>query len=310
MFSHPEIVKLLQTEFIPYAGDQWYLHRQQDEAGKYFWQVAQQGHNKELPKDVTRQGVYAATADGKFLGSLNHPGSPERNLEMMRTALQRFRKSEPQAVRINADSTQDVRYVRTPPKEGLVLNVFSRIPLPLKSGEAWSPNQATGRDHLWLTAEEKRSLVPTSWQNGLRYSVPPAIAERIARFHLLDNIRGEPDYWERDHIRQSEMTITVVDTAKGILRWEGFARMQRAKAQGVDLRLQGTLRFDSKTNQFTRFDILSWGEAWGEGTYTGGAPQGRFPLLIALSLAGNRAVDRIPPQASRTVSEYFITSSP
>jgi len=301
---------LLQTEFVPYAGDQWYLHRQQDEAGKYFWQVAQQGHNRNLSKDITRQGVYAATADGKFLGSLNHSGSPERNLEMMRTALQRFRKFEPQAVRIERDSPQDARYVRTPPKEGLVLNVFSRIPLPVPSGEAWSPNQTTGRDHLWLTAEEKQSLLPTTWQNGLRYPVPPAIAERFIRFHLVDNIRGEPDYWERDHLRQSEMTLTVVDAAKKILRWEGFAQMQRAKTQGAEVRLQGILRYDSKARHFTQFDILSWGTAWGEGTYTGGAPQGRFPLVIALSLAGNRAVDRIPPQASRTVSEYFTAARP
>jgi hypothetical protein len=245
-----------------------------------------------------------------MLGSLNHPGDPQRNLELLRTALKRFRELEPQAIQIESNAPPDNRYVRTPPKDGLILDVFSRIPLPVKPGEAWTPNQATGRDHLWLTAEEKRSLLPATWRNNVRYSVPPVVAERIVRFHLLDNVRGEPDYWEREHIRKSDLTLAVVDAAKGILRWEGTAQMQRGDAQGVNLRLQGILRYDKTAQKWSQFDVLAWGEAWGAGTYTGGAPKGRFPLVLAFSLAGNRTMDRIPPQASRTVSEYFTTGQP
>ena len=59
----------MQTGFVAYAGDQWYLHRRQDEAGRFFWKVAQQGHYKDRPEDETRQGLYAAAPDGMLLGS-------------------------------------------------------------------------------------------------------------------------------------------------------------------------------------------------------------------------------------------------
>lgn len=309
MFSHPEIVQLLKTEFIPYAGDQWYLHRQKDEAGTYFWKVVQQGYRRNAPEDDTRQGVYAASADGVCLGSLNHP-SPERNLTMLQNALQQFRDQQTKGGAVNASAQSDARYARTPPVGGIVLDVFTRIPLPPPAGKAWTPNQATGRDHLWLTKEEVQSLLPSEWKKGLRYPVPPAIAERIIRFHLLDNVRGEPDVWMRDHIKAAELTLTVEDAATGTLRLEGMAQMERPRrqgAQGYEARLQGTVRFDRTAQRFTRMDILAWGEAWGEGTYTRGAPPGRFPLVFAFSLAGSRPADQIPPQASRNLGEYFTT---
>jgi hypothetical protein len=40
------VVQLLKKRFVPYAGDQWYLHRRQDAQGQFFWKVAQQGHNR------------------------------------------------------------------------------------------------------------------------------------------------------------------------------------------------------------------------------------------------------------------------
>jgi hypothetical protein len=82
---------------------------------------------------------------------------------------------------------------------------------------------------------------------------------------------------------------------------------RRAKERGYDARIQGFLDFDRRKDRFTRFDLLVWGEAWGDGTYTGGAPPGRFPLVIAFSLAGSTPADRIPPQGSRNLREYFGT---
>jgi hypothetical protein len=305
VFSNPEIIQLIKTEFVSYAGDQWYLHRQKDAAGQFFWKVAQQGHLRNSPEDSTRQGIYTATAEGVCLGSINHP-SPERNLALFREALRRFRETGAATKAVRSEAPADARYVRRPPEDGLIVDVFSRIPLPAKPG-MWDPNQATGRDHLWLTAAERRSLLPKTWREGERYAVPSAVVNRMIRFHLLDNVRGEPNYWAREHIQQAEMTLTVESADTGTLRLEGVARMQRGNAQGYDARLQGVLQCDRKQGRFTRFDILAWGEAWGEGTYTGGAPKGKFPLVIALSLVGNRPADRIPPQASRELGTYFAT---
>jgi hypothetical protein len=112
----------------------------------------------------------------------------------------------------------------------------------------------------------------------------------------------------------------VEDPSAGRLRLEGTARLlapgdpegvappiggRRAPERGVDVRLQGDFVFDRARDHFTRFDLLAWGEAWGHGRYTPRPPPGRFPLLIAFSLAGDRPADRVPPQGSRGRSDYF-----
>jgi hypothetical protein len=333
VFSHPEVVRLVRQSFVAYAGDQWYLHRRQDAAGLFFWKVAQQGHNKALPEDQTRQGIYAATPDGELLGSLNS-WSAAKTVAMLRSAGEQWaqRSGRPRAHTdrreggpetgsarraAHAGSSQgktaavDARYVREPPADGLILDVFSRIPQEPAGGE-WSLNRATGRDHVWLTREEWRSLLPADWKTGARYPVPRAVAERLIRFHLVDNVRGEPPMWTRSEIREADLTLIVENADAGRIRLEGTARMQAPSndggaERGYDARLQGTLAFDRAAGHWTQLDILAWGEAWGEGRYTPGAPAGRFPLVIAISLAGSAPADRVPPQGSRDLAAYFAT---
>jgi hypothetical protein len=308
VFSNPEVVRLLKTSFVPYAGDQWYLHRQQDPAGEFFWKVARQGPRRDRPEEETRQGIYAAGPDGVLLGSINS-WSAERTLTMLRTALGRWKTPEQAAVATVAESDH-AQFARRPPHGGLILDVFTRIPLEPAAGAEWSPNQAAGRDHMWLTQEEWRSLLPARWRQGSRYPLPRAVAQRLLRFHLVDNVRGEPPMWEAEEIRQADLWLRVEDAAAGRLALTGTARLEspggdEGTGRGYDARVQGALTYDRKAGRFERCDLLAWGEAWGEGRYTGGAPEGRFPLLIALSLAGNTPADRIPPQGSRWLAGYF-----
>lgn len=319
MFSNPEIIKLLSTALIPYAGDQWYLHRQKDTVGEYMWKVWRQGYRKDRPETETRQGYYVATADGRHLGSVHNGRGADNALEMIRTALARWNelgdKTQTAPGKAEAGSL-DKEFVRVPPAGGLILNVNSRIPLDRAAfgGDPtrFNPNQAVGRDHMWLTREEWRSLVPASWERGASLPVSPGIASRLVRFHLVDNVRGEPDMWTRADLRDVKLNLVVEDpsirtpVAAGKLRLEGTARMTTPdNARGYEARLQGYLTYDRTTGRFTRFDLLSWGEAWGHGRFTGREPAGRFPLLIAFSLAGNTPGDRVPPQGSRQLGAYM-----
>jgi hypothetical protein len=158
---------------------------------------------------------------------------------------------------------------------------------------------------MWVTREEARSMLPAEWRNGLKYPVPPAVKERLLRFHLVDNVRGEPPMWARDEIRDADLTLTVEDSTTGRLKLEGSAKLRHAADRGHDARLQGFLTYDRARERFSRFDLLAWGEFWGEGTYTKGAPKGKFPLVIAGSLAGTAPGDRIPPQGSRDLNGYL-----
>jgi len=300
IFSDPEIAELITGRFVPYAGDQWYLHRQQDEEGRYFWKVAQQGHYARRPMDQTRQGIYVATPDGQLLASDHFRAHRATFLAMLRRGL----AAAPGKLPAPDAATPDPRFRRTPPEGGLVLKVFTRIPLP--AGAAWSPNQAVGRDHVWITREEAATLAPRTWRRGEASSLPPRLAERLVRFHLLDNVRGEPPMWSAGHIRESDLTLRVADPAAGRLTLTGTARLASNDGRrGYDARLQGELRLDRATGRWEQVDLLAWGDAWGEGPYTRGAPPGRFPLRIAFSKAGDRPTDRVPPQGSRDYGDYF-----
>lgn len=74
-FADPEIVKLLQTKFIPVAIDQAYQRRQKDAEGDFYRKIAGQGPRSNFRS--TTQGLYAATPDGKLLFYNNNRG-PER----------------------------------------------------------------------------------------------------------------------------------------------------------------------------------------------------------------------------------------
>lgn len=305
MFSNPEVIRLIEESFVPYAGDQWYLHRQKDADGEYFWKVVDQGHRKNRPRDETRQGVYIATADGRLLGSDGFRPSAKIVLDWMRASLARKGAAAEPAIRPVAN-TADADFARVPPEGGLVLNVYTRIAQDPAPGQRWSPNHATGRDHMWLTRAEWRALRPREWKNGHAYPVPPVVAQRLVRFHLTDNVRGEPPMWRRDEVRQADLKLVVEDAASGRLRLEGVARLQTHSAdRGYDARLQGMLQIDRREDRVKQLDVLAWGEAWGQGRFTGGAPAGKFPLLVAFSLAGNAPIDRVPPQASRELRAYW-----
>ena len=55
-----------------------------------------------------------------------------------------------------------------------------------------------------------------------------------------------------------------------------------------------------KNDTVIRFDMVAKGDFWGEGRYTRGAPDGKFPLAISFTLAdGTDIADQVPPQGAR-----------
>ena len=287
-FADPAIVKLLQTRFIPVAIDQAYQRRQKDNEGKFYQKIANQG-----PRKVgrgTTQGLYTADASGRFLG-FNNNRTPTRVLGMMRAALQKHRPVKAAAI---AKGTPDARYNPKPPKGGLVVRVTSKV----LGGYEEPDNEfrriyqtSLGRDNLWIRADEHAALA--------KGQLPQSLLKRIARFHLVDNTRGEPPMWEPNEIQKLE----------GILRngqLRATVHLRTAKGdRGYEAELLG--RIETKAGKVTRLDVVAKGEFWGEGTYTRRAPKGRFPLAIAFTLAdGKDAADTIPPQGSRGWVQGYI----
>ena len=280
-FADPAIVKLLQTRFIPVAIDQAYQRRQKDNEGKFYQKIANQS-----PRKVgrgTTQGLYTADASGKLLAFTNNR-SPERVQRMIQTALT---KHQPVKVAPLAKGTPDARFNPEPPKGGLVVRVTSKVLGGYEEPENEFRRifqQSLGRDNLWISANEHAALA--------KGHLPQNLLKRIARFHLVDNTRGEPSMWNDNEIKKLEGTLR-----NGQLRTT--VQLKTAKGdRGYEAELLG--RIETKAGKITRLDIVAKGEFWGEGTYTRNAPKGRFPLAIAFTLAdGKDAADTIPPQGSR-----------
>ena len=195
-FADPAIVKLLQTRFIPVAIDQAYQRRQKDNEGKFYQKIANQS-----PRKVgrgTTQGLYTADASGKLLAFTNNRGS-ERVQRMIQTALA---KHQPVKVAPLAKGTPDARFNPKPPKGGLVVRVTSKVLGGYEEPENEFRRifqQSLGRDNLWISANEHAALA--------KGQLPQNLLKRIARFHLVDNTRGEPSMWNDNEIKKLEGTL-------------------------------------------------------------------------------------------------------
>jgi len=284
-FANPTIVKLLQNEFIPVAIDQAYQRRQKDNEGDFYRKIAKQG-----PRDLnaTTQGFYIATARGNLL-VYNNNRDPQKLRRLMAQSINQFQSwqaAENQVAAIESGEP-DKQFNPKPPTKGLVVRVRAKV----MRGYARSTNHwktvfqsSVSRDNLWITKKEHDAL--------LSGSIPKKLQTRIARFHLVDNTRGEPDMWKPEEIRDIQFALT-----DGIIK--GAAHMESEDGtRGYITRLRGKVETSDK--RVTKFILVAHGDYWGEGRYTGGAPKGKFPLAVTFRLAdGSDTADAIPPQGSR-----------
>ncbi len=286
-FSDPEVIELLKEKFVPVAVDLWPLHRSEDAEGEFYRKVANQGPRK-VPQNT--QGLYAFDAEGRLLGFTHRAHEfgdrPEQVRNLLRKVLADFQFQPPDAALVS-DGRKDPRFPQAP-EGGLVLDVTSRV-----LGGASEPRSelerifqaSMGVDHLWVRKDEAEALA--------RGAFPESLAKRIARFHLIDNTRGEPPLWEPEEVRAHEVALAV-----GTL--SGHARMETASGRrGAELDLRGEVEL--KDGKVVRFDLVAKGVFWSEGGRgRSAAPKGRYPVAIAFRRAeGNDEANRVPPQGLR-----------
>lgn len=285
-FADPEIVKLLKTRFVPVAIDQANQRRQQDTEGEFYRKIAAQSPRSDF--NSTTQGFYIATAAGELL-LYNNNRDPAKVRRLMQEKLAEFDASD--AARKDTAAIKatkvDSRYNMSVPDGGLVLRVQAKV----LDGYEPTDNQwesifqsAISRDNLWVSPSEHQALVSGQ--------IPASLQERIARFHLVDNTRGEPPMWRKEDIRNIELQMRDGKVM-------GVANLENARGdRGYDAQLLGAVRV--KDDRVVRFDMVAKGEFWGTGPYTKGAPKGKFPLAISFTLAdGTDIADGLPPQGAR-----------
>lgn len=280
ILSDAAIVELLKTRFIPVAVDQHEHRRRKDAEGELFAGVLKQA-GRAL--DGYSQGFYIFSPAGKLL-EFDNTLSADRMKSMLASALKKFDPSAP-VPKIEA-GTKDPRFLYAAPAGGLVLNVTSKVlgGYDKKKASNGIYESVLGRDHLWIRKDEAEQL-----GKGI---VPDSLKVRLARFHLVDNTRGEPPFWKDEEIKRLELSL---DNG----RLSGTIELAtKAGERGFDARVLGAV--EVKDGKVTRFDVVAKGDFWGEGTYTRGAPKGRFPFAIAFTLADQQGQEgRIPPGGAR-----------
>ncbi len=281
ILSDPEIVDLIKNKFVPVAVDQHDHRRRKDGDGELFAKVLKQA-GRGL--DGMAQGFYLFSADGQLLGFSNATTGPE----MKRLIAAGLKKFEPTGEALPIEKGErDARFVYEPPEGGLVVRIIAKVLGGYedgKGGNAAIYQNALGRDHLWLRKDEAEALV--------RDELPQSVAARLARFHLVDNTRGEPPFWRADELQKLDLTLK-----QG--RLAGAVHLEtKSGDRGYLAQLLGFVK--AKESKVTRFDLVAKGQFWGEGAFTRNAPKGKFPFAVAATLVAANDSDRsVPPGAAR-----------
>lgn len=291
-FADPEIIALLKERFVPVAIDQWYTRRQQDATGEFWRQIAGQGPRSDFSR--TTQGLYLADPAGKLIAYNNNRG-PERIRKLLGEAAEGYQP--PGDASPLVDDKPDPRFTPVLPEGAVVIRVSARVEGGYPAtDDPWQKifQQAVSRDNLWVTADELKALAGGEF--------PAALVRRIARFHLVDNTRGEAPAWDADEIREASLRVD-----EG--RISGRVRLATADGQRTfDAELKGAVTFGGE-GRLRAFELLAEGDFSGAGPFTRDPPPGKFPLTVAFQLAdGTDPADALPPHGSRGWVEGYLAS--
>lgn len=290
-------MKLLKEKFVPVAIDQWYQRRQKDAEGDFWRKIAGQGPRKDF--EQTTQGHYICDAEGTLFGFNGNHVDLSRIKKFMKDSLADFDPDACKDTKVIERGVTDSAFDFRPPENGLVLRVYSKVlegyAQPRNDAERAFQN-SVGQDNLWITADEQAELVESVRRNG---ELSPEIAMRMARYHLIDNTRGEPPRWRVDQVK-----LGGIDIKDGQV--SGTFKIETEKSdRGFEGHLFGYLEVDG--NELTRFDLAAEGLFWGEGRFTRRAPEGKFPLAIVFRLADPTTTESraIPHGAKGWVDGYY-----
>lgn len=288
-FADPEIIELLTHHFIPVAFDQWYQRHQKDTAGRFYQKIAAQGPRNDM--NQTTQGFYLADSDGQLLDFNNNRG-PDRIKAAMKRVLKDWRAPTSTPLKENG---KPLAVPAKKPESSVVIQVNTRV---LGGYQATDDpyqkimQQAIGRDNLWIYEPELRELEAGRFPNSL--------AEKIVRFHAVDNTRGEPPMWSKPQITALEITLNQSGKVSG-----QFSMATRNGERTCAGDLLGYVAFEA--GQLTRFDLVLLGDFKGQGRYTPGAPDGAFPLAVALRIADpTQPASLVRPQALKAFGPGYL----
>ena len=289
-FNNPEVIKMLQTKFIPVAVDGGLMSRRRDPEGDFYRQFA------------NTQARYAAAADGTSLAKKTWVPSPYLN-KWMKEALAKFEKL-PESSKSPAVDAAEVGKRTSPvsPEGGLVLTVTSRF---LKGHEVASVSnqryaQLPAYDRVWLTRAERQKLLPKGDEKS--FELDAQLVRKLARFHTIDVIGRQRGPWPEASVKGCRLIGEVLRNAKdtidvrfsGSMAIEGTSKSRPNLGPDdgdvkLDLKAGGVLRYNRAKQEITQFDLVVYGPYLKDGRPS--------EIGFHFQLTGDEAADGVPPWA-------------
>ena len=325
-FADPAVIQLLQENFVPVVGDDWYQRRRKDDVGKFFRKVVDQtwkagDWESQGGGGNNRQGIYCFTASGQMLTEMKNVGSMPREVErLLQAALRGWNALPAEARRPGAvqipEPSLDPAFHRPVPPGALVLRQYQRG-LKRDAAGRLSVHEFTfqdtpvgaQRDRAWVLEAEWKAMVPSTAQAGDVVELPKAFVNRLLRYHFVEALRGEAGRWETGQIRASTLKLTVAaaTVAELRLRLDGGVKLAADGGKaGLEGTLVGDLRIDRARAAFTRFDLVLVADCWGAlNPHNGNSREGRHPVGFSFELGTGDEADRVPPQWARLLADYL-----
>ncbi|MBI5431251.1 MAG: hypothetical protein HZA52_00285 [Planctomycetes bacterium] len=309
-----EQVAELAAKFVSAADEVHHLQRGDDVECKLFQKLAEQGHyaGRTEPSD-TRQGIYACTATGVLLASVN-TNEPRRMRRMLERALERWQEL-PLEQRVVADLGEPVlkRLEARYPTDGLVLHQYSRDLEREPALRDWRAN-AWNQDFVWFTRVEARALAPATLEVGATTPWPSELARRLARCHLVDNVRGQVSAFRRGSVEKAELQSCVTSVADGraTLEFRGVSRATEngawpvagfkdrvapgEQSRGFRAELAGRAVFELASQRFVEFELAAVGTRFGGSQFNGrDGDLEPAPMGVWFELASDAPAERVAP---------------
>ncbi|MBI3270491.1 MAG: hypothetical protein HYZ53_15890 [Planctomycetes bacterium] len=297
VWSDPGVQALVTNNFVPAADEVWRLQNEPGPESEVFMRSANVGHYANLPN--TRQGIYVFAPNGLFLASINSNEADEVEA-MLRRGLAKWAKVPAGERYLAKDPAPMASRLARPEKEypvgGLVLRVVSRDLPEAKPAADWR-GKAWNQDFAWFRKEEARAFLPQSPAKGAKTNVPRPLVERLARFHLVDNVRGQTSAYGEGTIQKAVLVAEVeaVDAGKVSLRLSGETKVVEG-TRGVEVRLLGSGEYDTAAQRFLKFEMVALGTRWGRTQFNFRQDEeAPSPIGFLLTQAGDTPAEHVAP---------------
>lgn len=301
----------MAARFVAATDEVWRLQTGSSPECKLFQAIANQGHYRD--PGGTRQGIYVCSPSGRLLASINSL-DPREVGATMEAGLAVWAKL-PEAERGPSPAiaaARDRRWEANAPKDGLILASVRRD-LGLPPIPASPRSDRWNLDHAWFSKSEARQWLSAEPTLGSRHRIPDALTQRVVRFHLIDNVRGQClPFAATDAIGSTlETEVTARESSTVVISITGHSRAESSDAwdmstqvwkpepqhrRGLTSRLLGRAAYDLNSGSFTRFELIALGERWGYSENNARGPDSApSPIGFYFTLPAGDTAPAIPP---------------